>query len=50
MACLLVGSDYLTVGGIHVAKFCSVSLFVALSPNHEMVLYAAWNTVPINPQ
>jgi len=49
MACLLVGSDFLTVGGIHVAKFCSVSLFVA-SSNHEMVFYAAWNTLPINPQ
>jgi len=44
MACLLVSSDFFTVGGIHVAKFCSVSLFVALSSNHEMVYYAAWNT------
>jgi len=50
MACLLVGSDFLTVGGIYVAKFCSVSLFVVLSSNHEMVFYAAWNTLPINPQ
>jgi len=49
MARLLVGSDFLTVGGIHVAKFCSVSLFVA-SSNHEMVFYVAWNTLPINPQ
>jgi hypothetical protein len=50
MACLVVGSDFLTVGDIHVAKFCSVSLSVALSSNHEMVFYAAWNTLPINSQ
>jgi hypothetical protein len=50
MACLLVGSDFLTVNGIRVEKFCSVSLLVALSSNHEMVFYAAWNTLPINPQ
>jgi len=49
MACLLLGSDFLNVGGIHVAKFCSVSLFVA-STDHEMVFYVAWNTLLINPQ
>jgi hypothetical protein len=46
----MTGADFLTMGGIHVAKFCSVSLLVALSSNHEMVFYAAWNILPINPQ